>query len=122
MADEGTITVVLSFDKDGTSFEAGVNDLSFDVAGTVVVHNRQEFTTTAAEALVLGDAGVGGYLLAINRDDTNSVSITGDLGETEFADMKPGEAALFRIGTKATAPSVVATGGAVELEYWLIAA
>ncbi len=122
MANEGKLTVSLAFAYQAMNFTAGVQDLGFDVAGSVVLHNRQEVSAGGGEALVLGDAGTGGYLLAINRDTTNSVSMRGATGDTEFVTMKPGEAAVFRLHAKATAPFVEASAATVELEYWLIEA
>ena len=119
MADEITLTISLKFNKGSTTFTEGVNDLGIDVAGSVIMHNRQS-VGTLEEAIVLGDVGMGGYILAINRDATNFVEIRAATGVADMVKLLPGEPACFRFPASATAPFAIADTGACELEYWLI--
>jgi len=119
MADEITATCVFAFSKSSSSFTASVNDLGIDVAGTNFIHNRQ-IVGTSEEALLLGDAGTGGYLFAINRDTTNWIGIRQGTGTTSLIKLSPGEPCLFRIHDDSTAPFIVGGAAALELEYWLI--
>jgi len=119
MADELTLRVSLSFTKDGTTAELALPPTTYDVAGTKPLKNRQEIGITE-EALLLGDAGVGGFLFAINRDDTNYIEIRPGTGVADLIRLEPGDPCLIRITDDATAPFAIADTAACELEYVLI--
>ncbi len=126
MADELTITVVFALANDGTSFTASLNDSSVDVTGTHIMNNRQ-VVGSSEEALLLGDAGVGGYFFAINRgavgaEPVQNISIRQGTNLTDLILLAPGECCLFRIHGDSTAPFVIADVNATELEYWLVEA
>lgn len=120
MADEIRVSVKFSFDKGGTEIVVNLSDL-VTVTGNNCLHNRQTVGTTE-EALLLGDAGTGGYLVAVNRDATNFVELRSGTGATDVVRLRAGELACFRVSPDATAPFVIADTAAVELEYWLIEA
>jgi hypothetical protein len=119
MADELSISLSFALSKGSTEIAERIRDLLIDVAGTHVTHLRQEIGTSE-EAIVLGDAGVGGWFLAINRDDTNFVEIRSGTGATNLVQVLAEEFCLFRISPDATAPYAIADTAACELEYWLI--
>jgi len=119
MANEIGLSVIFKANKDSSSVLERITDLLIDMAGTHVTHLRQE-VGTSEEALVLGDAGVGGWLLAINRDATNFIGIRSGTGATDLVKLLAGEFSLFRVHGDATAPFVIADTLACELEYWLL--
>lgn len=120
MADEITLTAKLRFENDSTLAELVESALSRTVAGTKYVKNTQEIGTSE-EAIELADTGVGGYLLGINRDDTNFMQIRSVSGDTDLVRLEPGDVCLFRVDDGAT-PFGIADTAAVEFEYLLIEA
>lgn len=121
MADELTLNIGFDYSKSGTSISERVTNLAVDVSGTKITHTRQAITTSEV-ALDLGGLSTGGYLLAINRDATNYVSIRPGTGATNVVRILPGEVALFRIDSAASAPYAIANTATVELEFWLLSA
>lgn len=119
MADELKITLSVRFGKSGTLVNETYTD-SVTVSGTTFLHNRQQVGTTE-EALLLGDAAAGGYCFMVNRDVTNYVEVRlpGTGAANDGIRLKAGECALFRLGSDATAPFIIANTAPVNVEYWL---
>jgi hypothetical protein len=119
VADELSISLSFELSKGSTEIAERIRDLLIDVAGTHVTHLRQEIDTSETE-IVLGDAGVGGWFFAINRDDTNFIEIRHAKSAPDLIRMLAGEFCLFRISPDANEPQAIADTAACELEYWLI--
>lgn len=120
MANEITLTCNLSYSKGGTTVSMGVTDLKIDVSGQRFTHIRQNITTTEV-VLDLGDIVTGGYCIMINRDAINFVSLRAASGAGNAIRINAGEAACFRFGGGAPAPTAIANTAAVEVEYIMVA-
>jgi len=120
MADELTLRVSLSFEKTGRLAELLLGPLKRDVAGNKPLSNVQS-VGTAEEAIVVGDAGVGGYFVAVNRDATNFVELRGATGGADLVRLEPGDVCLFRLTDDATLYAIANTA-AVDLEYVIVPA
>lgn len=116
-----TLTTTLSVTLGSTSDSLSVSNLAVSVAGSRMIHNRQEIGTSE-EALILGDVAAGGFLIIVNRDATNFVELRSGTSATDFVRLKPGEPALFRLSPDATAPYAIADTAACEVEYILVEA
>lgn len=121
MADELTLTASFAYSKSSTSLSLVVNGLQVDVSGTAALHARQT-VGTSEEALNLGDVTAVGYLIVVNRDDTNFVEIRPGTGVADLIKIGAGEVALFRLATTATAPYVIADTASCQIEYILLSA
>lgn len=122
MANEITLNIKLRFNKSNTDFTfAPAVDMGIDVTGTNFIHNRQTIGTSE-EVLDLGDAGTGGYFVAINRDTTNNIMLRVGTAETDFIMLLPGEPCCFRLDDGEITPYAIAATANCELEYVLIEA
>lgn len=121
MANEITLTARLRFQDGDLDDEVRVDGLQVSVSGSIMFHNVQSVATTQ-EALSLGDAGTGGYVMLVNRDATNFVEVRQATGASDLIRLKAGEVALFRLSPDATAPFVIADTASCNLEVFLIAA
>jgi len=120
MANEIAISAELRVSKvgrfDGLAFPLA----NFTLTGTRILHNVQNVGFAAAEALILGEIVAGGWLMMVNRDPTNFISVRGAAGAVPLVELKTGECALFRLHPSATAPTVQADTAACDLEYLLL--
>jgi len=119
MADEITLSAIFKAAFGSSEILERITDLSVDMAGTIAIHNIQT-VGTSEEALLLGDAGAGGWFFGINRDATNWVAIRSATGVTDLCKLLAGEFALFRLHGDASAPFVIADTSSCSLEYWLL--
>lgn len=120
MANELTLRVNMQFEKLDSAFELLYGPKNRDVAGSKPLRNRQ-LVGTVEEALVVGDAGAGGYFMAINRDATNFVELRPGAGLADLIRLKPGDVCLFRLTNDATLYAISDTA-AVELDYFIVPA
>jgi hypothetical protein len=119
MANEGTVSASIYFNKSGRSAELGKTGLQFDISGVDYVKKSQAIGFAAEEAIQLGsDIATLGWFIGINRSTTYDIKIRPATGVADMILMKPGEPCLFRMA--ATAPYAIAVTGAAELEYLLI--
>ena len=118
MASEISVALAMVARKGGTVAGLDLGKISITWTGNNALHNRQT-VGTAEEALVLGDCGAGGLLIAVNRDGTNYIRIRGASGQTPLVRCRPGEPAFFRVDAGAV-PTVQADTAACELEYVLL--
>jgi hypothetical protein len=122
-ASEATIVASLQFAKGniGTVVMAS-GSVARDVAGSVYTRNVQDVGFAAREAMLLGDAGTGGYCLMHNADATNFVDVFPDAAGTDpvLMRLKAKDWALFRL--QASAPYLKADTAAVKVEYFLLPA
>lgn len=119
MADELTLRVSLSYEKASKIAELLFGPVSIDVAGGRPLSNVQSIGFAAEEAVVVGDAGAGGYFMAINRDATNYVELRPGSGLADLIKLLPGDVCLFRLTGDATLYALANTA-AVDLEYVIL--
>ncbi len=121
MANELTVSGSLSFTKGSITAALAKNGLQITITGTKKLENVQNIGTSE-EALQLGDLGSAAncWLLLINRDATNYVSVRRATGEGNFAKLLAGEFLLTRM--EAAAPFLIANTAACNVEYCLIEA
>jgi len=120
MANELTIGASLSFTKGDSSLSVARGGLRVDVAGNKFIHNIQNINTSE-EAIVLGDAGAGGYVFLENMDSTNYVEIRPATGGGQaLIRLLAGEIAMFRLAPGATAPFAQANTATVNLRVVIV--
>jgi len=120
MANEIKYQIVFSATKGFLSYATDTTRLTADMAGTVATAGAQS-VGTSAEAIVMNDVATAGWAYFRNLDATNNVEIgTGTAGSfVGFAKLKPGEAALIRLGTNA--PTARSSASTVVLQYQIMA-
>jgi hypothetical protein len=95
--------------------------LSVTVTGTKALRHRQSIPTTE-EALVLGEVTPAGAFYRIdNKDTANAVTLRPAAGEKGTL-INPGEFTMGRFPATVTAPVLIATTAAVEIDYLLVPA
>lgn len=119
MANELTLSMSLFFSKGATSISLGVSGLSLNVSGAKIVQCVQNIGASA-EAVSIGDITTPGYMIAVNRDATNSISIRMGSGGADVVKLQPGEWAMFRLAS--TTPYAIASASTANLEYLIIEA
>lgn len=120
MAEELSLMVNLSFSKGGAKVTRQVSK-RVDVAGDGFVHGFQTIGTGAEEEVVqLNEIGNPGWVLIINLDDTNYITV-GATAVKPAIKIKAGEFALYRHDIGATMTILaIAVGGNVDIEYIII--
>ena len=120
MANEITLSCLLSYIKGGVSLNLGKSGLRRDVAGEDSIHNTQTIGTSE-EALQMGDiAAAGGYMYIRNTDSTNFVTLRAGTGEADLVRLNAGDIAIFRLAS--AGPYAIADTAAVLVEYAVIEA
>lgn len=120
MANELTVSASLAYeDATGASDSISIEDFVATVAEKLCT-GRKVSVGTSEQALNLNGITTPGFILIINRDDTNFVEIRVGTGGAKFCKLKPGEPALFRFGSGATAPYLIADTAACKVEYVLV--
>lgn len=122
MADEITVSAALKGLRSDWSKGLDKIGLQFDMTGTKYQDGVQTVGITE-EALDLGDVGTPGYVLLINLDTTNFVSIRPATGAANTIRLDPNFGlALFKLGSGATAPFAIADTAACRVQYLLLEA
>lgn len=119
---EATLSCSLQFAKGNiAAVILASGSVSRNVAGSLYCRNVQ-IVGTSREALILGDAGAGGYVLMHNTDATNFIDVYPDTAGTDpvLVTLLAKDWALFRL--KATAPFLKADTAPCNLEYFLLPA
>ncbi len=83
------------------------------VTGTVISDNVQDVGFAAEEAILLGDAGAGGWMFVQNMDATNFVVLRAATAAADMIKLLKGEWAVFRC--PAAAPYIQADTGACKV-------
>ena len=122
MANELKVFGSAVFTKGGSSYPSETPaPISVTVAGTKPMKHRQSIPTTE-EALVLGEVAPAGAFYKIdNRDAANAVTLRPTAGEK--GTLIP--AGCFTMGwfpSTVTAPVLIATTAAVDIDYLLVPA
>ena len=120
MADEVSVTVVITFDKDNVvGVERRPGTLSFTVSGSRYQQSVASVTTSEAALDLGGLTGATlGWMYAKNLDDTNFVELRMGTGAADFPKLKPGEVFLGRLA--GDTPWAIADTDTCELEYLII--
>lgn len=118
MASEIEVRGRLTFAKSSASDGMDATG-TFTFTGTRYYKGRQN-VGTSEEALELGDAAAGGWVMLKNLDATNFVSVRQATGGTNFIRMNAGEFALFRLHSSSSAPFVIADTSACEIEVLVL--
>jgi len=119
VANELKVAAQLGFARGDIAAELSSGIVTADVAGTDVSRKTQLIGFAGEEALDLGDITVGGFVLIINRDSTNFVSVRAGSGLADLAQLLPGDPCLFRIHPSAT-PFLIADTADVLIEYVVV--
>lgn len=103
MANEISISALLSFLKGGLADSFTFALTRFTMSGTNYIHRTQ--TISVAEvALDLASLTTPGFSVFVNRGATHVMQLVSGTGGTVFIALKPGEPALFRWDATITAP------------------
>src|SRR5215472_6163809 len=109
MANELTLNSTLAYAKNNVTVNESVQNLQITVAGNGLNSLTSYTVTTIATAVPLGGVtAAGGWLFVLNTDGTNYIQLKSATGGTIFAQLKPGEFALFRLDPTVTAPAWIA--------------
>ena len=122
MADEIEVSASLRLNR--TDIEAALSKigLTFDQTGTEYTQHIQTIGTTE-EAIELGEITSIGYVLAINLDTTNFVSLRVGTGLTNAIRLDANNGlALFRAGSGLTAPFAIADTAACRVLFLILEA
>lgn len=115
MANELRITNSLAYSKSGINMSRYITQ-SVTISGTPSLHNVQNIGT-GDETLDLGDVATNGYILLVNLDATNYITMGAD-GSSYPIKLKAGESGCFR--WNGAAIHAKANTSACNLEYVLI--
>lgn len=120
MANEITLAATLSYeDSEDSSELLTLTDILASVASKKYIKHKQNIGITE-EAITLGEVTAPGWALFINRDETNFIELRVATSGAKFAKLLPGEFALLRLGSGATAPFAIADTAACQMEFFLI--
>lgn len=118
MANELTVSSAsLSFEKSGVADDFEVAEKLVNVSGQRYIHHVQ-LVGTIVEALEIGELGTLGWLLIVNRDATNFVSLRMGAGGADVVKLLAGESARFRLA--GNTPHAIANGAACYCDYFLV--
>lgn len=123
MANEITASGILAYaDANGVKAELLTGAVQFN-ATTKVIHRGSQSIATSDTALQLGGVGTLGYVLLVNRDTTNFVSVKTATSGTIIAKLLPnGGFCLLYVGSGVTAPAAVADTAACVLDVLVLSA
>lgn len=121
MANEVNLTAALEYsDANGVIDTIQVPSLSVTIATLQHARITQSIGFAASQAIVLGGATAGGWIMMINRDPTNFINILTGTGGVIFAKLLPGEFCLFRMGSGVTAPFAQASTATCILDVLVV--
>jgi hypothetical protein len=118
MAQEISVKGSLAFTKSSSVGELISGFLQPTMTGSNWRHGRQVIGTSEEALEMPADIGTPGWIMLINRDATNFVSMRRATGEGNFLKMLAGEFALFRM--EAAAPYLIADSASCEVEYLVL--
>jgi hypothetical protein len=117
MANELTVSCSLRYSKSGREVTKSYGGVAVTVSGTRAIVNQQTIGITE-EAIVVGDIGTSGYLIAKNLDATNFVSIRPGTGTANLVKLKAGEVCMFRLALNG--PWAIADTAPCDVEFTII--
>lgn len=119
MSDEITVSASLEFAKGLVSDALERTHKRFTMTGVPFTHRNWLVPDTAGgTALPLGDVTTPGWLLVINLDEDNFVTILNAVAGNACVKLMPGEFALFRCAS--AAPAMLADTADARVEYLLL--
>lgn len=125
MANEISVTVVLSVNKGLLSYTQNPGTMLFDMSGTRAAGGAQQAATGNGVAIDLGTLGStdGGWMYLRNTSSVTGEIIQVGTGTTSFApfiELRPREVAVFRLnGQSGTTPTFRSLAGTPVLQYWI---
>ncbi len=120
MSREVTINMTLAYsDSNATADSLQLANGSYSVTSKIIAHITAVAPTTAA-AMNLGAVTSLGWILIVNRDPTNFVTLLTGTGGVVFAKIWPGLGQLFFFGSGVTAPFIKADTATCQVEYLLL--
>lgn len=121
MANEVTVNISLAYsDSDGTQDSLASTNFLKTVATKRIAHIKQSITTSEV-ALNLGGISAPGFLLAINLDPTNFVSLRVASGGAKCAHLYPGGGpALIPLDSGMQVPYAIADTATCVIEFLVI--
>lgn len=121
MANEVNLSAILEYsDANGVSDTIQVPSLAVSPATLVMGRLGQSIGFASAQAINMGEAVVGGWVMFVNRDPTNFINILTGTGGVIFAKLLPGEFCLLRLGSGATDPFAQADTAACLLDVLVV--
>lgn len=123
MANELSVSGSFSYSRGNfASLARSVSALGVNVNADPLICDVLSVTTSEL-AIPLGGVTAGGnWVWLKNLDGTNFVEVRVGTGSTKFCKLKPGEFALFRLGSGITAPYIIADTATCLVEYVLFSA
>lgn len=122
MANEIQVTAQLQYTNAAKNIAQKLLQLTaaqFNITGTN--YNAGTATVSTSAAIIpLGALASIGWCIFKNNDATNYVQLKTATGGTVFAQLQPGEIALFRFDPTVTAPAWVAHTASCEVEYLML--
>ena len=120
MANELTLNGTLAYaDSEDADVSLQITDLLASVATKKFLKFKQNIGITE-EAVTLGECTSPGWAMFLNRSETYTINLKVATSGAIFAEIKPGEFALLRLGSGAQAPFAIAITGACQMEVLLV--
>lgn len=122
MADEVIVSVSLRLLREGVDIDLSQIGRMFDQAGRKYVRLEQNVGITE-EAINKGDITTPGWLIAVNKDLTNFVSLRAATGAANFGRLDANYGpCMLKLGSGATAPFWIADTATCNVDYLLLEA
>ncbi len=123
MASELSLSASVSYeDAFGVSAAIDLPALVLTLTTKKVFQTKQTVGFSVEEALLIGDIATLGYLVIVNRDETNFVNVKVATSGAIFAKLLPGRWCIVPLGSGAQAPYVIADTASCDIEIFLCAA
>ena len=123
MASELTLSGTIDYsDSEGSSEILQVLEKVANVSTKKHVKHKMN-VGLSEETISLGATGEitsPGWAIFINRDSTNFINLKVAASGAIFAKLLPGEFAMLRLGSGATAPVAIADTAACQMEYMIV--
>lgn len=119
MANELKLNVAFNYAKGSLAAKLTPSQISVTVTGDKFVSRRLTCALTPGTPLDFGGITSPGWVVGLNKDAANFVTIAPNNVDAAMVQVEAGEPFLFRIEPSAT-PQVVADTAPVEIEYILL--
>ena len=123
MANELKLNIKMSFDSGtGITDSMVAADNAYSDFDTDQFRRGSQLIGTSEEEIIFDAAGIiegNKWFFFVNRSATNTISIRGASGNSDFIELRPGEVAAFEENGDMV-PYAVATGGTAMLEFCIM--